>query len=588
MVLRLLDRLTWQAAAVRDFRTLPRPFAAVATDLETGEAVRLTGGVMSHALRASMGLPAALEPFTIGDQVLIDGGLARNLPAEDARALGADFVICSDVSDPLDRADQLESAVDVLMQTVAFRMEASTLEQRSQCDVLIRPDIEELSTLSFDRAEEWIARGVVAAEAESSALAVVAGDSARFPTVSEPRDDLLPEGVVVQRVELLGAEDPRVERLVRTVLGIEPGALITSSRMDAAVRDLHATDLFHSVRYRLDQTDGQVVLTVQAQPRTRDRVGLGFRSDEIRRSALLFSATLHNRFGYGSTLRVDARLGEEMQFRGTVFSVRGGTRRLNLGGTVSWTQSPLDSYRDGQRVGRTNLKVASATGVVGIAPSRSTLLALELRGERARASTSVAATDSTQRLWLGSAAVVVRRDSYDQTDFPTKGGSVYAQSEFGMTTVGSSGSFAQHVIVGRHLVPLTPSTSLDLGLFAGRGSGTDLPSYRHFFVGGVHGSAIFPETHPTFFGLRNQQREGRAAHVLRVGVQWEVRRNRLLSVSANGGGVGSTFHATTEDYLVGWAVSAGARTMVGPIALTVSGGSGAQRVRLSFSIGRRF
>lgn len=588
MVQRLLDRLTWKAAAVRDFRTLPRPFAAVATDLETGEAVRLTEGVMSHALRASMGLPAALEPFTLGTRVLVDGGLARNLPAEDARALGADFVICSDVSDPLGRADQLESAVDVLMQTVAFRMEASTLEQREMCDMLIRPDIDGLSSLSFNRAAEWIARGEAAADARSTALEFLAGSAAPFSPDLGPRAGLLTDAVLVQRIDLVGAEDPSVERLVRTVLGIEPGVFVTSAELDAAVRDLYATDLFQSVRYRLDRTGGQVVLVVQAQPRTLDRVGLGFRSDEIQRSALLFAATLHNRFGYGSTLRVDARLGEEMQFRGTLFSVRGGTRRLNLGGTVSWTQSPLDSYRNGQRVSRNNLKVSSATAVVGVAPSRSALLAMEFRGERARGSTSVAVTDSTERLWLGSVAAVARRDSYDQTDFPRRGGSVYARSEVGMTSVGSGGSFAQHVLTVRHLVPVAPGAALDLGFFVGRGTGTDLPFYRHFYVGGVHESAVFRETQPTFFGLRNQELEGRAAHVLRLGVQWEVRRDRLLTVSANGGGVGATLGETADDYFLGWAVSAGARTMVGPVALTLSGGSGAQRARLSFSIGRRF
>lgn len=587
-ILRLLDRLTWSGAGVRDFRDLPRPFAAVATDLETGEAVSMTTGVLSHSLRASMGLPGLLEPFKIGDQVLVDGGLARNLPAEDARVLGADFIICSDVSDPLDQADQLNSVLDVLMQTVAFRMQASTLEQRALCDILVRPDIDGLSSFAFDRADEWIARGETAAAARSPSFEALAGTTAPAPASPVLGGALLPDALVADQVVLVGVEDPRAQQLVHQVMGLDPGAVITSDRMDGAVRDLYATDLFRSVRYRVDENAGAVVLSVAVEPRTHDRVGLGFRYDDLRRSALLFAATLHNRFGFGSTLRLDARLGEEMQLRGTYVGGRGGTRKLNLGGALSWTQSPLDLYLEDQRVARATLRVASATAVVGLSVARSARLALELRGERARGSTSVATTDSTDSQWLGSMAAVIRRDSYDRPDFPRGGGRLYARSELGISTVASGGSFAHHVVSGRRLLPLNDRVSLDLGFFAGLGTGSGLPFYRHFFLGGVHPSAAFPETQPTFFGLRNQELAGTAAQVVRVGVQWEVRHDRFLALTAEGGGAGSTWDAVSDDRRLGWAVSGGAPTMVGPIALILSGGSDTHRLKLSFNVGRQF
>ena len=343
-ILRLLDRLTWPGMSVRDFRGLPRPFVAVATDLETGEAVPLTGGVLSHAIRASMGLPGLLEPFRIGERVLVDGGVARNLPAQDARALGADFVICSDVSDPLDRADQMESLLDVLMQTVSFRMQTSILEERRLCDILLRPDIDGLSSRSFDRSGDWIARGEAAAEVRSEELWALLGTAASAPSVVNGSAGLLGDSVTVDRVRIVSIGDEGVASLVHEVLGIQPGALLTAERMDAAVGDLYATDLFQSVSYHVDETAGGMVLSVEVSPRTSDRVGLGFRYDDVMRSSILLAATLHNRFGYGSTLRLDTRLGEETQLRATFFGGRGGTRRLTLGGRLSWTRGPLDLY----------------------------------------------------------------------------------------------------------------------------------------------------------------------------------------------------------------------------------------------------
>ena len=139
---RLLSRLTWPVHGIDDFRLLPIPFAAVATDIETGEAVTLDHGSLAMAMRASLSLPGVFRPVTIDGRLLVDGGIARNLPSEEAKALGADILICSDVSEPPVDAVNLRSLFDVLMQTITFQMEASTAEQRSLCDVLIRPDIE--------------------------------------------------------------------------------------------------------------------------------------------------------------------------------------------------------------------------------------------------------------------------------------------------------------------------------------------------------------------------------------------------------------------------------------------------------------
>ncbi|HVH11145.1 MAG TPA: patatin-like phospholipase family protein, partial [Gemmatimonadales bacterium] len=144
----LLTRLTWNAHAVGDFRRLPVPFVAVATDLETGEAVVLDHGFLPDAIRASMAIPSVFTPVELDGRVLVDGGVVRNLPAEDVRALGADVVVCSDVTDPLAPRDSIESLLDVLAQSVAFRTWDSEARERRACDVLIAPDVHAFSTFA--------------------------------------------------------------------------------------------------------------------------------------------------------------------------------------------------------------------------------------------------------------------------------------------------------------------------------------------------------------------------------------------------------------------------------------------------------
>jgi NTE family protein len=588
---RLLARLTWPAANVRDFSQLPRPFAALATDLETGEAVPITRGVLADALRASMAIPGAIEPLLSNGRLLVDGALARNLPADDARALGADVVICSDVSDPLGQAEELVSLVDVLMQTASFRMYASTLEQRERCDLLIQPDIQGLSALDFDEAAEWIRRGEQAAERAVVALRELASRGAPLPEALRvghghpPFPDRLPDSLRVARLDLEGVRAPATSWVRRTV-DVDRREMVSARRLDEVMEDLYAGALIGTMRYRIDAADGDTVLTVQADSRGRDEVGLGIRYDDLQRAAILFTATLHDWLQFGSATRLDARLGEELQFRGSYLSGRAVTGSLSLGAEVGWSQSPLDIYEGGQRVARAELEVASMTALIGLAAQRGSLVALELRGERAIGSTAVAVNDTTVSVWLGSAAISFLRESYDRPDFPRRGGRTYLRSELGVTTVAEGGAFSHHVLDLDRRVPLHPRVTLLVGTHLGYAAGRDVPAHRRFFVGGDHLSPIFAATQPTFAGQTKQSRAGNAVQIGRAGLQFEPMAARFVTLAADVGTASEEWRVEPEAYQFGWALSVGTTSIFGPLSMTLTGGEG--DLQWSFNVGRRF
>ena len=76
-----------------DIEKLATRFAAVATNLDTGEEVVLNRGSVVEAVRASIAIPGVFRPRTIDARVLVDGGLVNPIPVSVARATGADFVI---------------------------------------------------------------------------------------------------------------------------------------------------------------------------------------------------------------------------------------------------------------------------------------------------------------------------------------------------------------------------------------------------------------------------------------------------------------------------------------------------------------
>ena len=92
-IVRFLDRMV----DGRSIEELPIPFAAVATDLESGASVSIREGPLSQAIRASLSVPGLFTPVWIEERLLIDGGVSNPLPVDVARELGADVVIGVDV-----------------------------------------------------------------------------------------------------------------------------------------------------------------------------------------------------------------------------------------------------------------------------------------------------------------------------------------------------------------------------------------------------------------------------------------------------------------------------------------------------------
>jgi len=201
---------------------LPVKFAAVATDLATGEEVTITKGSVIDAARASSAIPVVFHAVQHGSHWLVDGALANPAPVSVARALGADIVLSVDlnaVPRVLDRFDPSPASVPAVIDTPSppkpgltgavakliedtqgairrqfdfakaragaaphlfetayasadiFQMQlARAKAQIDPPDILLRPDMRDAMPTSFDRADEFIAEGRKALIAERGKL----------------------------------------------------------------------------------------------------------------------------------------------------------------------------------------------------------------------------------------------------------------------------------------------------------------------------------------------------------------------------------------------------------------------------------
>lgn len=163
-----------RAVGVSDFSCLPTPFRAVATDLETGEMVVLADGDLATALMASMAFPGVFSPVQIGDRLLTDGGMVRNLPVDVARQMGADIVIAVDVGEPLASGGRPTSVPAVLSHATGMMTRLNVENSLRDADLVIHPDVGAYGLLQFDRCSEILPRGRRAAEASQEDLKILA------------------------------------------------------------------------------------------------------------------------------------------------------------------------------------------------------------------------------------------------------------------------------------------------------------------------------------------------------------------------------------------------------------------------------
>jgi NTE family protein len=141
---------------------LPRKFAAVATDLHSGEMIVFERGDTGRAVRASSSVPGVFRPVGINGRYYVDGGLVRPVPVSVARSLGADFVVAVDISsNPTDT--QVKDRVGELLQTFNIMIKTINQYELSGADIVIRPQTSSIDQTTLNGRHQAVLEGEKAA-----------------------------------------------------------------------------------------------------------------------------------------------------------------------------------------------------------------------------------------------------------------------------------------------------------------------------------------------------------------------------------------------------------------------------------------
>ena len=150
------------------------PFAAIGTDLLTGEIVVMNKGPLAPAIRASCGVPGVFTPYRRNGRLLVDGVVANNLPVNVAQDLGADYVIAVDLL-PMNAGQEMErqaeprNLAEVAM-TALFMLARATQIEQALADVVISPAVAHINLADLTASEALLDAGYKAMVREISRI----------------------------------------------------------------------------------------------------------------------------------------------------------------------------------------------------------------------------------------------------------------------------------------------------------------------------------------------------------------------------------------------------------------------------------
>jgi NTE family protein len=251
------------------FDSLPIPLRIVAFDLEGGRRVVHSSGDLATAMLSSMAIPSVFPAVRMGGSLLVDGGVADNMPVDVAVATWDLPVLAIDISSPPGRVPLEPSLVETGTLTLDALISRVNALYEEQADWTIEPDLGGARAWSFGMVDSLIDDGYEATKAFLDAHPAI-------PRTGAAHHSWHPGELRVRNI-LLGGLDRIDHSAVFAWMDIERGDILGPEEIRQSTEMLYASGLFSSVIPELEETGspGEADLVFRLRERDPAEVGLG-------------------------------------------------------------------------------------------------------------------------------------------------------------------------------------------------------------------------------------------------------------------------------------------------------------------------
>jgi NTE family protein len=258
----LIDRQSLPYFGLPSFDALPVPFRCVATDLVSGKEFVFKDGSLAEALRATMSIPGAFTPVHDGQRVYVDGGLVDNLPTQVVRQMGADIVIAVHLETHPIEAQNIQSLLTVLEQSVRAVISENELRGLANADAVVSVQLGNFGIRDFTQNVRITQTGYEAAQNKSKLLERFALDDAPWQEYVRDRDSRKQASTPVPEfIQVQGTSAPAQEDIRRYLKGFA-GKPLDAAKLDPALTRLTGGGRYDTLDYRIVERDGKQGLLI--------------------------------------------------------------------------------------------------------------------------------------------------------------------------------------------------------------------------------------------------------------------------------------------------------------------------------------
>jgi len=583
-VTQLLTKLTVPAFQSVDFNDLEKPFLCMATDLLSGEAIKLDTGNLAIAIRASMSVPSAFAPVEYGPYYLVDGGVLNNFPAEYVKNLGADYIIGVDISTPLYKKDEITNILEILSQSIFLNGEAVYKRNLKQVDLLIKPDIEPFTALDFARADSLIKRGEEYARKMIPQIRSFLDSIGHQPEIVRGKSNAFPDmdGLYVNHVLFVGNKKVTDKYLSRQ-LEIYSGDYISMSELDKRIRILYGTKLFHNVYYELDYSDsGETIITVHVEEASLFDVNVSAHYNDYTKAGFLLNLTSRNLGIPNGRLSVDLALGRVARFTSEYVVDNGLTPGFGLNFNL-FNQYGYQ-YEENKKLFSFDMGVARSQGFGLITFKNIMRLKLGYELEQNNISQNVSLIDFDKFTNLcGNVFANFTIDTYDRTYFANKGFRLFGKFEYGggentelilnndeINYIPLNFTFTALTAKIKGIVKVSNNISFIPSFYMRKVWGENVVFTKLNSFGGFQKTYI--ESYLPFPGYEFMEINGHTALYPSVRFRYNLWKNHYLSVDGNMLSINLDFDKgiNENEFYFGWIASYSYYSPFGPISLSAA------------------
>ena len=536
----------------KDFSQFNIPFKCIGTEVGNGNAFVMDKGEVVSAIRSSMAIPSIFTAVDFEGKRLVDGGIVRNFPVWDVKAMGADLVIGSNVATGLLPSDQVRNVWQVLLQVAFFREAEDNRKEVPLCNIYIPHKLEKYTMGSFNQSHEILKLGIEEGRRLYPVFKHLADSLDSIYGKTDYVKSRVPptKPVCITSYEVKGTEQTTEEFFLHT-MNFELNRSYTARQLNQMVRKAFGTRYYNRIIYSLiPNEDGtvKIIFDVAENPLTFAKIGLHY--NRFTGIGVIANITSRNFFIRNSRSLVTLNLGESINARAEHLQYLGRKKDFSLVLGTQFDRFDVTSYDQFKQNGIYQQSFFKFDGKLQYSTTRNLVIGTGTRFEWLRYTPSIRPNLSfTGRNNFITSYGFVNHNSLDRNIFPKRG--IKWECEFGWVynqhpslsfyingePISNPDSikpgkdpYAQAVLHAQQFIPLSRKTNLEIQIQSGVNFNYTNNVMNEYAVGGL--TKTF-RNQITFAGLQEGSIYAPSVFAYNMGVRYEMFNNTYITGRAN-------------------------------------------------------